>query len=96
MSIAVLKIEKAVDLFSRIKSTEQAEEVLTVLYASHELKRAKTNGEVAEQDLQDFILDWKKSWRAEERRRAVANAVRNLALLGWVRLRFSESLTEAL
>ena len=90
------KIDKAVDLFSRIKSTEQAEEVLTVLYASRELKRTRTNGDVLEQDLQDFILDWKKSWRTEEKRHAVANAVRNLVLLGWVRLRFSESLTEAL
>ena len=31
------KIAKTVDLFSRIKSTEQAEEVLTVLFASREL-----------------------------------------------------------
>src|SRR5208282_4221867 len=43
------KIAKAVDLFSRIKSTEQAEEVLTVLFASRELKQSKRNGDVAEQ-----------------------------------------------
>jgi O-acetyl-ADP-ribose deacetylase (regulator of RNase III)/uncharacterized protein YwgA len=90
------KIDKAVDLFSRIKSTEQAEEVLTVLYASRVLKRTKTEGGVAEQDLQDFILDWKKSWRAEEKRHAVANAVRNLVLLGWLQVRFSDSLTQVL
>lgn len=89
-----MKIDKAVDLFSRIKSTEQAEEVLTVLYASRELKGTRNNGDVPEQDLQDFILNWKKSWRGEEKQHAVANAVRNLMLLGWVRLRFSESLTE--
>jgi O-acetyl-ADP-ribose deacetylase (regulator of RNase III)/uncharacterized protein YwgA len=89
-----MKIDKAVDLFSRIKSTEQAEEVLTVLYASRELKRTRNNGDVPEQDLQDFILNWKKSWRGEEKQHVVANAVRNLMLLGWVRLRFSESLTE--
>lgn len=90
------KIDKAVDLFSRIKSTEQAEEVLTVLYASRELKRARNNGDVPEQELQDFILDWKKSWRSEEKKHAVANAVRNLMLLGWVRLRLSETLSESL
>ncbi len=89
------KIVKAVDLFSRIKSTEQAEEVLTVLFASRELKQAKRNDDMAEQDLQDYILDWKKSWRADEKKHAVANAIRNLVLLGWVRLRISESLTEA-
>jgi O-acetyl-ADP-ribose deacetylase (regulator of RNase III)/uncharacterized protein YwgA len=89
------KIAKAVDLFSRIKSTEQAEEVLTVLFASRQLKQSKRNGDVAEQDLQDYILDWKKSWRAEEKKRAVASAIRNLVLLGWLRLKISESLTEA-
>ena len=89
------KIAKAVDLFSRIKSTEQAEEVLTVLFASRQLKQSKRNDDVAEQDLQDYILDWKKSWRADEKKRAVANAIRNLVLLGWVRLKISKSLSEA-
>jgi uncharacterized protein YwgA len=32
-------IDKTVDLFSRIKDTEQAEEVLTVLYASRQVKK---------------------------------------------------------
>ncbi|HLH97549.1 MAG TPA: DarT ssDNA thymidine ADP-ribosyltransferase family protein [Xanthobacteraceae bacterium] len=43
----------------------------------------------------DYILDWKKSWRAEDKKRAVASAIRNLVLLGWLRLNISESLTEA-
>jgi O-acetyl-ADP-ribose deacetylase (regulator of RNase III)/uncharacterized protein YwgA len=90
------KIAKTVDLFSRIKSTEQAEEVLTVLFASRELKQSKRNSEVAEQELQDYILDWKKSWRADEKKHAVANAIRNLVLLGWLRLNISESMTEAM
>ncbi len=89
------KIDKAVDLFSRIKSTEQAEEVLTVLFASRELKRSKHNGDVAEQELQDYILDWKKSWQAEEKKHAVASAIRNLMLLGWLRVTISDSTTAA-
>jgi O-acetyl-ADP-ribose deacetylase (regulator of RNase III)/uncharacterized protein YwgA len=89
------KIAKTVDLFSRIKSTEQAEEVLTVLFASRELKQSKRKGDVAEQDLYDYILDWKKSWRTDDKKRAVASAIRNLVLLGWLQLRLSESLTEA-
>jgi O-acetyl-ADP-ribose deacetylase (regulator of RNase III)/uncharacterized protein YwgA len=89
------KISKAVDLFSRIKSTEQAEEVVTVLFAVRQLKELHPNEEVAEQQLYDYILEWKKSWRTEEKKRAVASAIRNLVLLGWIRLRFSESLTEA-
>ena len=36
------KISKAVDLFSRIKTTEQAEEVMTVFFAARQLKQSKT------------------------------------------------------
>jgi O-acetyl-ADP-ribose deacetylase (regulator of RNase III)/uncharacterized protein YwgA len=86
---------KAVDLFSRIKNTEQAEEVLTVLYASRELKKDRPSEEVAEQQLYDFILDWKKAWRTEEKKREVASTIRNLVMLGWLKLQFSASLPEA-
>ena len=89
------KIAKAVDLFSRIKNTGQAEEVLTVLFASRQLKREHPKEEVAEQQLYDYILDWKKAWRTEEKQQAVASAIRNLVLLGWMRLELSESLPEA-
>jgi O-acetyl-ADP-ribose deacetylase (regulator of RNase III)/uncharacterized protein YwgA len=89
------KIAKAVDLFSRIKSTEQAEEVMTVFFAARQLKQSKREGDVAEQDLYDYILGWKKSWRTDDKKQAVASAIRNLVLLGWLRLTFSESITEA-
>lgn len=88
------KITKAVDLFSRIKSTEQAEEVMTVLFASRELKRNRTDL-LAEQELYDYVLAWKKSWRTEAKQHAVASAIRNLVLLGWMRLQPSESLADA-
>lgn len=86
------EIDKAVDLFSRIKTTEQAEEMLTVLFASRQLEEANRSGKLAEQDLYDYILDWKKSWRTDEKRRALASAIRNLVLLGWLPLDISESL----
>ncbi len=89
------KILKTVDLFSRIKNTEQAEEVLTVLFASRQVKQARPHEEVAEQQIYDFILGWKKAWRTDEKKQAVASAIRNLVMLGWMRLRLSESLPEA-
>jgi O-acetyl-ADP-ribose deacetylase (regulator of RNase III)/uncharacterized protein YwgA len=89
------KIGKVVDLFSRIKTTEQAEEVVTVLFASRQLKLSHPNEEVTEQQLNDYILAWKKTWRTEEKKQAVVDAIRNLVLLGWVRLRLSESVAEA-
>jgi hypothetical protein len=61
------KIAKAVDLFSSIKSTAQAEDVLTVLFASRELKQAKRTSDDAEQDLQDYTLDWKSPGAATRR-----------------------------
>ena len=85
------KINKAVDLFSRIKSTEQAEEVLTVLYASRQLKEESAEN-VDEQKLFDFIIDWKKSWNTAEKKAAVASAIRNLVMLGWMRVAPSDSL----
>jgi O-acetyl-ADP-ribose deacetylase (regulator of RNase III)/uncharacterized protein YwgA len=89
------RISKTVDLFSRIKNTEQAEEVLTVLFASRELKKSHPQQEVAEQQLFDYILEWKKAWRSDGKKQAVASAIRNLVMLGWMKLRFSESLSEA-
>lgn len=87
------RIDKAVDLFSRIKSTEQAEEVMTVFFAARQLK-AKRNGDTTEQDLQDYILDWKKTWRVDEKRRALASAIRSLVALGWVRVNISDYLLD--
>lgn len=86
------KIDKAVDLFSRIKSTEQAEEVTTVLFASRKVKKSKDDPAVSEQDLYDYILDWKKAWDRDDKRQEIAKAIRNLEMLGWMRLRYSESL----
>lgn len=88
------KIDKTVDLFSRIKDTEQAEEVVTVLFASRRLKKGDQRAEIDEQQIYDYILDWKKTWNRQEKRESVASAVRNLALLGWIRVRASESLMQ--
>ncbi|WP_374626724.1 macro domain-containing protein [Pandoraea sp.] len=80
------KIKKAVDLFSRIKSTEQAEEVFTVLFSSRRIKREIPNSEISEQQLFDYILDWKKSWSTKEKKESVGEAIRQLVILGWMRV----------
>lgn len=86
------KIDKTVDLFSRIKSTEQAEEVTTVLYAARQLKQSGNAEAVSEQDLYEYIIDWKKSWDKHDKRLAVGTAIRNLEMLGWLRLQYSDDL----
>jgi len=87
------KIDKTVDLFSRIKNTDQAEEVATVIFAVQNLKQERKPEEVSEADLFNYILEWKKLWKKDEsKQQSLAEAIRNLEMLGWVKLRFSESL----
>lgn len=86
------KIDKAVDLFCRIKNTEQAEEVTTVFYAVQQLKKQSTSIDISEQDVYDYVLNWKKHWNSSEKHEAIASAIRNLAMLNWVKVKFSNSL----
>ena len=86
------KIYKTADLFSRIKSTAQAEEVATVLYAARQIKKDKQADSVTEQDLFDYIVDWKKKWQEEDKKESIALTIRNLEMLDWLRLQYSESL----
>jgi len=87
------KIDKTVDLFSRIKNTDQAEEVATVIFAVQSLKQERKPNEVSEADLFDYILDWKKLWKKDEsKQERLAEAIRNLEMLGWLKLQYSDSL----
>jgi hypothetical protein len=64
-----------------------------LFYAVQDLKANKGDKNVSEQDLLEYILDWKKAWGEDEEKKAeVASTIRNLEMLGWVRLNFSESL----
>lgn len=48
---------------------------------------------VSEQDLFNYILEWKKPWKEDEKKKVIlAETIRNLEMLSWVKLRFSESL----
>ena len=87
------KIDRTVDLFSRIKNTDQAEEVATVIFAVQNLKQERKQEEVSEADLFHYILDWKKLWKTDEaKKESLGEAIRNLEMLGWVKLQYSESL----
>jgi O-acetyl-ADP-ribose deacetylase (regulator of RNase III)/uncharacterized protein YwgA len=87
------KIDKTVDLFSRIKSTDQAEEVATVIFAVQSLKQERKPDEVSEADLFNYILEWKKLWKKDAaKQESLAEAIRNLEMLGWLKLQYSDSL----
>ncbi len=90
LSPFVKKINKTVDLFSRIKNTQQAEEVVTVFYSVQKLKQEKIS--ITEQEVFDFILSWKKHWNTEDKKQSIAESIRNLVMLNWIKIEFSESL----
>ncbi|WP_375429450.1 macro domain-containing protein [uncultured Sphingomonas sp.] len=89
------RVDKTVDLFSRIKTTDQAEEVATIIYACRAIKTRRPGRTVSEQDILDYVLDWKPSWETAEKRHVVAEAIRNLVLLNWVKADISADMIEA-
>jgi len=86
------KIEMVVDLFSRIRSTEQAGEVTTVFYVYSELKSRRPFGKISEEMIFDRVIEWKNYWADEEKLKSVADAVRILTVLRWISVEFSDNL----
>ena len=73
--------EKAVDLLSRIKNTNQAEMVSTVLFAYDELKEQMHSPSDA--DILQHIIRWKERWRGE-REQEIIETIFHLAASGWM------------
>ena len=86
------QIEKAVDLYCRIKNTSQSEEVTSVFYTIKQIKRNNPNIILKEEDVFNQIFQWKKDWNSAEKKSTVAAAIRNLVLLNWVELEYSDVL----
>ncbi len=85
------QIQQIVDLFSRINTAVQAEEIGTILYALDELT-SDNKDLVSEKTFYDYLLSWKKQWSTEEKRLSVANTIRELAAMKWIRLDYSAEL----
>lgn len=66
-----------------------------MLFASREIKQGKRSGDIAEQQIFDFVLAWKKSWNTENKKAALATTIRNLVVMGWMRAQISESMLAA-
>lgn len=82
-------INKTVDLFSRIKSTSQAELISTIIFSfRHLITKYQT---VSENDIYDYIIHWKPKWE-NEKSSELPNAIRHLAILGWINPTFSKEL----
>lgn len=73
-------LDQTVDLFSRIKNTDQAEVMATVMFAYDELQPSATT---TEDDVLERVLEWKKHWIGSKEEE-VKQAIRSLAILGWI------------
>lgn len=85
-------VNKTIDLFSRVKNTDHAEMIATVLYAYDCLE--KEEKPVSDLSLYRFVMDWKKRWNPGKHA-AVCDTILNLAMLGWIQVAISHELKYA-
>ena len=74
--------KKTIDLLSRVKSTDQAEMISTILFAFDELKLKSSN--VTEREILDHIHIWKRWW-GSDKDRAIIDTIGDLSALGWIK-----------
>lgn len=86
----IIAAEKTIDLFSRIKNSEQAEMIATVLYAYDCL--TKSGESIADIDVYSFVMEWKKHWE-NDKKDAVCDTIKNLAILGQINVLYSNKVT---
>ena len=86
-------MKKTVDLFTRAKSTEQAEMIATVLYSYDELKTHK--GTISDKDVYDHIMTWKPH-RKIEKEFEVCDTIHNLSMLSLITVEYTNSLMDTL
>lgn len=86
-----LAMKKTVDLFGRVKSTNQAEMIATVLYSYDELNNGKQK--ISDKDVYDYVMSWKPHWE-KEKNYEVCDAIHNLAMLSLVSVTHSNLLLD--
>ena len=86
-------MKKTVDLFGRIKSTDQAEMIATVLYAYDELYNEKQK--ISDKDVYDFVMSWKPHWK-QEKDYEVCDTIHNLAMLSLISVSHSNLLLDTI
>lgn len=75
------RANQAVDLLTRIKSTDHAEMIATVLFSYDELS-AKFSA-VKDIDVVNHVLSWKRRWKGSKESE-IYSTINNLSSLGWM------------
>jgi O-acetyl-ADP-ribose deacetylase (regulator of RNase III)/uncharacterized protein YwgA len=84
-------IERVADLLRRMRTTRQAEVAATVHFVAGELNAQGKHP--TEANVLTAVMQWKARRQPAFRERDVAEAIRNLALLGWIDVQASPELT---
>ena len=86
-------MEKTIDLFGRVKSTEQAEMIATVLYSYDQLAKEKID--ISDKDVYDYVLDWKPHWKTEKEFE-LCDTIQNMAMLSLMNVSCSGELIDTM
>lgn len=73
--------DKTFDLLSRIRSTDQAEVIATVLFTYDEL--SKRDKFVTEKQIFDHVINWKPHWNGEKEK-TIESTIGSLSVLDWM------------
>ena len=84
-------LDSTVDLFCRVKNTNQAEMMATVLFSYDSLQKQVKN--VTEKDILKDVLNWKKHWTGVKEDE-IKRTIRSLLILGWIQPEISFSTDE--
>ncbi|MCD7785567.1 MAG: macro domain-containing protein [Oscillospiraceae bacterium] len=84
--------DQAFDLLSRIRSTDQAEMVATVLFSFDELLKQGSNPK--DVDVFNHILKWKPRWK-NQKEDEISDTILSLSSLGWMNPIYTGELASA-
>lgn len=83
--------DRSFDLLSRIKSTDQAEMIATVLFSYDTL--AKT-AQPTEQQVFDYVMQWKPHWQ-NTKKHATISTICDLSSMGWMTPRHDDGVLDS-
>ena len=72
-------VNKTIDLLSRVKNTEQAEMIATIIFSYDMLA---TNDNPGETEVLQYFLSWKPHWAKREEE--IVETIKELSELGWI------------
>ena len=73
--------DRTIDLLSRVKNTDQAEVMMTVMFAFDSLNKDGTRP--TEEEIFSYVMDWKPRWDSVKNDE-IASTIRGLSELGWI------------